>query len=258
MSNRKPSARDRMLKAAKTIFAERGYADATMSDIARAASVSEASIYQHFKGKEELFLAIPISKVKENLPLIEERLFGVKEALSQLRIFIWVYVRELMEDTENSRIAFLQLKTNKAFLFTGAYRELQRFFRKITEIIEWGQRSGEIRPDINPYTARSLILGTIENLLTRWLLKDCSYNLWPYVEEAYELIESSLREIPELRVTVAYRGSKAGRRHIAPSVRKKAAPRALPEGGQEDVLEPLRAHPRDDSEIKQKNRRKKP
>ncbi len=44
--------------AAKGVFGARGYHEATMREIAAAAGVSEALLYQHFDGKRQLFEAL--------------------------------------------------------------------------------------------------------------------------------------------------------------------------------------------------------
>lgn len=211
MNTKKPNAKARILKAANKVFAERGYSDATIADIAKTANTSEASVYQLFGGKEELFFAIPTEWIRAFLPLIEERLFGVKDALQRLRIFIWNFVRVFVEDRDYGRLILLHLKSNPSFQTTEAYKEVQHFLVKLTEIIELGQKSGEITPGINPLTARSIVLGSFEALLTRWFLKGCSYDLWPHIEEAYGVIEDVLREKPELWVHVTY-GRPNGRR----------------------------------------------
>ncbi len=48
----------RILDAATDVFAARGYTAATMADIVRRSGASIGSIYHHFGGKKELFLAI--------------------------------------------------------------------------------------------------------------------------------------------------------------------------------------------------------
>lgn len=48
----------RILDAATEVFAARGYTAATMADIVHRSSTSIGSIYHHFGGKKELFLAI--------------------------------------------------------------------------------------------------------------------------------------------------------------------------------------------------------
>src|SRR5436305_1114119 len=50
--------REAILEAAKRVFGQAGYHEATTRDIAAAAGVSEALLYQHFPGKRQLFEAV--------------------------------------------------------------------------------------------------------------------------------------------------------------------------------------------------------
>ncbi|MEV3961323.1 TetR family transcriptional regulator [Nocardia sp. NPDC050193] len=47
-----------LLDAAEEVFAEKGFAAATLDDIAHAAGYTKGAIYKHFSMKEELFLAV--------------------------------------------------------------------------------------------------------------------------------------------------------------------------------------------------------
>src|SRR5260370_8598484 len=51
-------SRDEILKAAMHLFANRGFHETSMSEVAREARVSKALIFWHFKTKEELFVAV--------------------------------------------------------------------------------------------------------------------------------------------------------------------------------------------------------
>jgi AcrR family transcriptional regulator len=50
--------RNRILQGAMRVFAERGYADASMTEIARAGGVTAAVIYDHFSSKQDLHGAL--------------------------------------------------------------------------------------------------------------------------------------------------------------------------------------------------------
>src|SRR5262245_33191140 len=52
------ATQQRILDAATTVFSARGFTAATMADIVAASGASIGSIYHHFGGKKELFLAI--------------------------------------------------------------------------------------------------------------------------------------------------------------------------------------------------------
>jgi AcrR family transcriptional regulator len=55
---RTDATQQRILDAATDVFAARGFAAATMADIVARSRASVGSIYHHFGGKKELFLAI--------------------------------------------------------------------------------------------------------------------------------------------------------------------------------------------------------
>ena len=51
----RPSRRDEIVAAAVAVFAERGFVDTALSDIAQAADVAVTAVYYHFAGKEDLY-----------------------------------------------------------------------------------------------------------------------------------------------------------------------------------------------------------
>ncbi|WP_250035005.1 TetR/AcrR family transcriptional regulator [Paractinoplanes maris] len=52
------STRDRIVTAAAEVIRDRGLARATTKEIARAAGLSEAALYKHFRDKTDIFLAV--------------------------------------------------------------------------------------------------------------------------------------------------------------------------------------------------------
>lgn len=52
------NAKERIGREAMRLFATRGYAATTTKDIAEAAGIKDASIYNHFKGKRDLFESV--------------------------------------------------------------------------------------------------------------------------------------------------------------------------------------------------------
>ena len=54
----KEEARSRILDSANKVFAEKGYHEATMDDIAKRLGVSKGAIYLYFSSKEDLFKAM--------------------------------------------------------------------------------------------------------------------------------------------------------------------------------------------------------
>ena len=61
----KEARKDNLIDAALRVFAEKGYSDTTMTDIARKAGVSTPVLYEYFKTKEDLLFAIPEKFMEE-------------------------------------------------------------------------------------------------------------------------------------------------------------------------------------------------
>jgi len=62
--------KQQILEAALTIFSEKGFAAAKTAEIARSAGVSEGTIYNYFKNKRELFVAV-IKNFIITVPLLD-------------------------------------------------------------------------------------------------------------------------------------------------------------------------------------------
>ncbi len=68
----RPSRRDEIVAAAVHVFAEKGYTEAAISDIAEEADVAVTAVYYHFSGKEDLFAAAMRSALDSISTVVEE------------------------------------------------------------------------------------------------------------------------------------------------------------------------------------------
>lgn len=189
--NHKRNTRTRIIDSARSLFAEQGYQKTTVMDISRQAGLSEAALYDHFQGKEDLLLAIPQLWVSELLEDLEEQLFGIKGACNKLRKYLWWYMRRVEQSPLDAKVVYLFLKTNANFMATEVYSNVRRLYAYLLDIFEEGRASGEMRPDLNPYVARSLFVGTMDHVVTRWLLKDQAYSLFDDLESHFELLSGA-------------------------------------------------------------------
>ena len=60
-----------MLSAAEELIAERGFAAASLAEIAEAAGVSKGAIYHHFRSKDDLLLALLDQHFEERMRAVE-------------------------------------------------------------------------------------------------------------------------------------------------------------------------------------------
>ena len=119
---------------------------------------------------------------------LQEQLFGIKGAFNKLRKYLWWYLRCIEAAPLDAKIVYLFLKTNANFMKTEVYSNVKMLYSYLIDIFEEGRASGEMKPDLNPYLARDIFIGTMEHLVTRWLLKERSYSLFDTLEETFDMM----------------------------------------------------------------------
>ena len=95
--------RRRIQEAARTVFAERGYAGASIELIARAAQLSVGAIYLYFRSKEDLY----VSLVEDTLTVFDVEMGQVRETVEvskRLRQTWQILVTWAERDAEGPRI----------------------------------------------------------------------------------------------------------------------------------------------------------
>ena len=192
----KENTKNRIIESAKKLFAEQGYQKTTVIDISKQAGLSEAALYEYFQGKEDLLLTIPQLWVSELIEGLEEQLFGIKGSFNKLRKYLWWYLRRVEQSPLDAKIVYLFLKTNANFMQTEVYANVKSLYGYLLDIFEEGSTSGEMKPDLNPYLARDVFIGTMDHLVTRWLLKDMSYSLFENLDPIFDLMADAFKSIP--------------------------------------------------------------
>lgn len=192
--SRESQKKAQILSSAIKIFGKKGFQNATIAEIAKDANVGDATIYEYFKNKEDLLLAIPVEITRELIPQINDHMMGIKGAFNKLRKFIWWWLNYIEKNPGYGSIVLLELKTSKTYVFTEAYQAARNFYQIVLDIIKEGQEEGTIKKEINVFLARSICVGAIEHIIIRWLLKDRKYSLTQYAEELADLLIDSFKK----------------------------------------------------------------
>jgi TetR/AcrR family fatty acid metabolism transcriptional regulator len=189
--------REQILKAAEKVFAEKGFHETTISDIARGAGLSEPTLYEYFASKEEILFTIPEETSCRLGELIDFHLKMAKGTTAKLRAMIYILLWIHQTNPHYAAVSYLILKQSGRFSKSRAYETLRRRLRPLIDVVEEGIAAGEIRSGFTPFFIRSVILGTIEHLTTRKLLLGTDDDLLDYVDPLMELIMGGIQ--PERR-----------------------------------------------------------
>lgn len=199
VSNLSPRAvrRNKIIQAALVIFAEKGFQETTISEISKAANVSEATVYEYFKTKEDLLFAIPEEITEDAYQEWVLILQYFRDTEGKIRAMVHGYMKLYMNNSHYTALIMLQLKANKNFLKTDAYKRVREVAGSLLCIIQDGVDKGVFRKNTDALLVRSMILGTIEHLCMRWQLLGESSDLIALVDPMMDIIFDGIRTEPK-------------------------------------------------------------
>jgi AcrR family transcriptional regulator len=99
-----PQRQRLILDAAADLFAERGYERARLEEIAAAAGVSKALIYEHFEGKRELYAQIMRKGTDESLGLVLAAAAAEPDSLRRLQAGLGAFLDFVAEQPSVWRV----------------------------------------------------------------------------------------------------------------------------------------------------------
>lgn len=189
--------KDAILKAATPVFARLGREGATTKDLAKAAGVSEALLYKHFSGKEELYAALESHCIEANAigvrhlhtmaPSTEALVKGV--AILMQAVFPGIGEPQAHEDTKRLITASLLSdgRFAKAFLDCHVGPWINSFELSLKAAIA----SGDIEEDIGVGRAELWFVHHLANTLHLIALPEVEVVDYAMPRDA--LIESAVR-----------------------------------------------------------------
>lgn len=127
--------RERLLASAKEVFAKRGYAGASVEEIAEQAGYSKGAVYSNFESKEALFLELLRSRMTEEiaeLHVILEQSRSTEEVLAALKMQYSTLERQVTWCLLSSEF---QLQAGRRPEFAEAFAELYRNQRKAVAML---------------------------------------------------------------------------------------------------------------------------
>lgn len=183
-----------ILATALAVFAEKGFAKASMNDVVRASGLSKGGVYWHFKSKDALITAIFDHFFVEQLALLDGMLAGEGTAVAKLTQLATVTGQSVaaMASQFPSPLEFYALAAREAGLQTTLQTHFQNYKAKIAALVEQGLGDGEFR-SVDSQTTATTIIALFEGVLLIWAVSPELIDLETQVETAVHLLLQGLQ-----------------------------------------------------------------
>jgi TetR/AcrR family transcriptional regulator, fatty acid metabolism regulator protein len=185
--------RDAILRAAIDVFAERGYFNAQVADVARAAGVAAGTVYLYFKSKDDLLVSIFERSMRDGLALGRTAVAGLDDPRERLRRLARGHLARLGADRNLAIVFQVELRQSTKFMARFSSSLLRDYLGLIREAIADGQRAGIFRDDIKPTAAAKILFGALDEMATNWILSGRRYSLEADAEPVVDLFLNGAR-----------------------------------------------------------------
>ena len=164
---RSAETRDRLFRAALTLFGRKGFAETTVEDITNEADVGKGTFFNYFPSKEHLLIAFSDMQIDKLQAAVE----GMRRSNEPVQPFLASLSMRLMTDpwrTPDVVRAILQANLSSSSVRSVMKQKHTRAEALLTELIQMGQDRGEFRRDIPALELAQVLRQTTLGTLLLW------------------------------------------------------------------------------------------
>lgn len=192
-AKKRAKKKESIIEAAVTVFAEKGFFNAKVNDVARQAGVADGTIYLYFKNKDDLLISLFESKMDLILKRFQDTLKNFQDPIEKLKSFIKLYFSLIQEDKQLAEVFQVELRQSSKFLKDYKNQKFSEYLNLIASTVQEGIDSGFFRPDLNVHIIKLIIFGAIDEVARQWILgAETKYSLDQAAEEVSHIFVNSL------------------------------------------------------------------
>jgi TetR/AcrR family transcriptional regulator, fatty acid metabolism regulator protein len=167
-ADRQADRRRQILAAAVKVFAEKGFHESRVGDIAEEAGIAYGLVYHYFDSKEALLETIFRTTWTEMLARVEEVEAAGVPASEAVRQVTALLLRTWRRDPDLVRVLVREVTRNQHV--QQELEEITAAMQALERIVRRGQETGEFRDDLDPRLAAVVFYGALEEVLSSWVL----------------------------------------------------------------------------------------
>lgn len=177
-----PEKREAILRAAVKVFAQKGYFNSKVADIAGEAGIADGTVYLYFKSKDEILHSIFDQAMAVFISEGKRELADLERPEDKLRRIAEMHLERLGADRDLAVVFQVELRGSVKFMREFSAAGFADYLDIIRQTIAEGQHSGVFRKDIKPVVAAKILYGALDEMVTNWILSKKRYALEPMAD----------------------------------------------------------------------------
>jgi TetR/AcrR family fatty acid metabolism transcriptional regulator len=179
--------RETILRAAIKVFAQKGYFNSKVADIAKEAGIADGTVYLYFKSKEEILHSVFDRAMEEFIAEGKREISEIETAEGRLRRIAQLHLEKLGADRDLAVVFQVELRGSTKFMEEFSGGGFAEYLDIIKKTIEDGQKTGVFRKDLKAITGAKILYGALDEMVTNWILSKRAYPLAPMADEVLKI-----------------------------------------------------------------------
>lgn len=173
----KADKRKAIIDAAITVFAEKGYNNTVVAEVAAVANVAAGTVYLYFENKEDLLYQSMQEMMRETLFRLKKKIAKEERAVDKLFQFFVKHMEFFTKDPNLTRFLVLELRQSKEFY--NRYPNFNPYAEYLEYIQSLIKQSIEEKTTLpyDPVSLSFLLVGVMDMMLTQWVINPEKINL---------------------------------------------------------------------------------
>jgi TetR/AcrR family fatty acid metabolism transcriptional regulator len=184
----------KIIEAAIKVISEKGFFKSTISTIAYGAEVADGTIYTYFRNKEDLLIQSFEYVLDIILDGIYKELKKENDYLKKIKIIITGHLNFMEQHPDLANFLQIQLRQSKREIRLKIREIMRKYYKIIGKILSEAISQGIVRDDVNLRIIGHMIFGTVDEIVTSWVLAENRCSLTDKADEIYKLIISAIKK----------------------------------------------------------------
>lgn len=184
--------RTRILESAARVFAERGYAGASLELVAADAGMTKGAVYWHFSSKGDLFHALCERSLKEQISSLPDQVNALLASQAPVDVLTTLLLSRFEcceEGPSNPMLFFEFVASSREPIVKEKLREsFASIFGETGMMIKQMQDTGVVNPSVDSESLAIMLQGIINGLTLAWLIHPERVNLPALIPEVSRIL----------------------------------------------------------------------
>jgi len=160
----------KIIQAAVKVFAEKGFYNSRVSEIAKEANVADGTIYLYFKNKDDILISLFEEEFGQIVENMRKELEREKDVLKKFKRFAITHLSIVSKQQQLGEVLGVEVRQSSKFMKEYVNKSFIEYLNLIRSIVIEGQEKGLIRKDLTPGIMKRAVFGALDEMARYWVL----------------------------------------------------------------------------------------